>query len=334
MKKALLVGFALLLTPFSVSGMTIYSQLTDSSGNFRAEDETIVVATFTTPATVRQMYDLASNTKGLLGAFVTNQSGSAQDYLFALASSSAQCVRDSYFISTGSVNMPDGTTELIEADFEGGASVFLMPNTEYYVCFRAVDPTSDFLVSANLSVNFFYGYIQDVTSGNIPVVPGIAGFTDVGISTTSQQIWCNQNFSTSSGLLDNLGQSISLGVCNVGVFLFVPSSNALGQFSQLASTSQTKIPFSYISGVSAIFAGLSASSTANLTAVTINFPDISSTSPLGSIIPSTIVGLSTTTIGTYLPNNVRLAFLALQSTFLWAGFIFMMYRRIIPHKVL
>jgi len=124
------------------------------------------------------------------------------------------------------------------------------------------------------------------------------------------------------------------GMCKVAVFLFIPSSDSLNNFSLLSSNLQGKIPFSYVYGLQSIFSGLTASSTANLTSLSIAFPDIGSTTPLGAILPASLTVLSTSTIGTYLPESVRLNVLSFQRIFLWMGFILLIYRRVIPHKVL
>jgi len=206
----------------------------------------------------------------------------------------------------------------------------LHPNETYYIYVEGSSPDNGTVIT-NLSNDFVFGYIR-FGALSVPIDPGIPGYTDVGIATTTQAAYCYTNFSTSTGFLDSIGQSFALAMCNVGVFLFVPSTSALSQFSVLSSTTQSKIPFSYVFDAYDIFSGLTASSTGNIAAMSLSFPDISSSTPFGSFIPTSVVGLSTSTISTYLPESVRLGMLGLQRVALWSGLAFMFYRRIIPHK--
>lgn len=152
-----------------------------------------------------------------------------------------------------------------------------------------------------------------------------------GFATSSVATLCDNSFATSTGFLDSLGSSFANGICRVGVFLFVPSASSLTAFNQSYTLVQSKVPFSYVVGVQGIYSNLTASTTENLSSVVISFPQFASTSPLGSIVPSTIVGLSTTTISTYLSDTLRQSLLALQRVALWLGFVFFVYRKIIPH---
>jgi len=204
----------------------------------------------------------------------------------------------------------------------------------YYVFTQDSQTTGgNYFVRMNLSGSFYSGYITDSIGNSVPISPNIPGFTDVGIATTSQQVWCYGNFSTSTGFMDNIGQAIAIGVCNVGAFLFMPSTGAISQWQELATTTRNKVPFSYVQDIYATFTSLSASSTQNFFSVVTDLPALGSSTPMGSILPDEIVWLSTTTISTYLPDNIRLAMLAAQRMFIWLGFGFMIYRRIVPHKV-
>jgi len=156
-----------------------------------------------------------------------------------------------------------------------------------------------------------------------------------GIATSTAEAFCEQNFPfDDSDIVQATISFLPNGICRVGAFLFVPSGASTAQFGLLASTTQAKIPFSYVYGLVGVFSGLTASSTSNLSSVVIAFPAIGSSTALGAIVPTTIVGLSTSTISTYLPESVRQGFLGLQRVFLWAGFIYFIYRRIVPHHVI
>jgi len=348
MKRLLVPLFVgLLWGAFSISQVhasTIYQQLSDSSATIQftgVNDDTHILGSFLTNS---ETYYLANSSEVVGFLAVVNSHLNGSRLTIVIASTSSYTIGDPV-PWTGS----NGCTEPLNNSgdvfypaahgLKGGSSGgYLMPNTTYYV-FATIDDacgsgTVNAEIRTNLSSDFYYGYITDTSGNSIPIVPGIPGFTDAGISTTSQQVFCNTNFSTSSGLLDSLGQSISLGFCNVGVFLFVPSGNALSQFQSLASTSQTKIPFSYFFGAKDIFLGLTASTTENLPDWSIDLPAFGSSTPMGTIIPTHISILSTTTIDRYYPSPIRHTFLFLGSSAIWLGVLFMFYRRIVPHKAL
>jgi len=180
----------------------------------------------------------------------------------------------------------------------------------------------------------FYGYLTDADANSLPIAPGVPGFTDVGIATSSQQIYCSKSFSTSTGFLDSAGASLSTGLCNVTVFLFVPSANALSNFQSLASTTRAKIPFSYYYDVRGILLGQSASSSQNLPTYSINLGsvDFGSTSGL-AILPTRFEFFSTTTINKYLPTGMHDLLYNLMIYAIWIEVMFLLYHRIVPHKV-
>lgn len=341
----------ILIFPFIAKGSTVYQQLTDSSGDI--------------------FYNQATQGCGLIGSFTVNASSSilgtnaSAQIAMNIKTGSTNHVRlwiatsspDEIGIASGNCN---GTifTNYNVAEYNltqiGGGSVSLgegqilvatstqvflnqgasyVPGFTYYVGMRGGQSGAiTGSVVSNLSKQFFWGYITSGEGAQLPIVAGIPGFTDVGISTTSQQQYCYGNFGTSTGLLDSVGQSISLGLCNAAVFLFIPSSNAIGQFYNLASTTTGKIPFSYVFDIRNVFAAMSASSTSNFFSVALAFPDITSSTPIGTIIPTTITFLSTSTISTYIPDSVRLTFLNFQRMFLWLAFGFMIYRRVVPPR--
>jgi len=160
----------------------------------------------------------------------------------------------------------------------------------------------------------------------IPTIPSY-------ISTSTLATFCDNNFPfDNSSIVQATLTYLPNGICKVATILIVPSSNSLSDLAYLASTTQGKVPFSYVFDAYDIFSGLTASSTGNIAAMSLSFPDISSSTPFGSFIPTSVVGLSTSTISTYLPESVRLGMLGLQRVALWSGLAFMFYRRIIPHK--
>lgn len=162
--------------------------------------------------------------------------------------------------------------------------------------------------------------------------PGwIPGLTQSGIASSTLRQFCNTSFATTTGFFDSLTSSVTNGLCNVVVFLFVPNQTSLSQWRDLASTSQSKIPFSYYYDVRIILNGGHASSS-------VNFPEfgitgtnwgIGSTTPIGNLVPD-FTYLSSTTISKYMPNGMyELMFLLMRSA-IWIWVLFHIYRRIVP----
>lgn len=185
------------------------------------------------------------------------------------------------------------------------------------------------------SNTFVYGYWSTFSvvypnSLSSPITPSD---TSLGFSTTTTNVFCDDNVPyDDSTIITATITYIPNGLCRVFGFLFIPSQTDLFVFSSLKDTAEQKIPFSYIFGIQNIVNGLIASSTENINTVDIPFPDIASSSPFGSFIPSHIGGLSTTSISTYMPDSVRLSLLNLQRVALWLAFAYLIYRRVIPEK--
>lgn len=328
MKKALSIFVFLLIAPFSVSAATIYQQLSDSSGNIDLPVNTYdVIGLFTTPST-----DFSFD-GGTLYLFIHTDTNTT--FTVEIGTSTNQVCNSSAFPSGNvpiSVGGSVGISTLLAGPLLGSSCN--QKNTTYYVWLKPANTPAHISTVSNLSSTFFFGYITDGAGNSIPIVPGIPGFTDAGISTSSQQVFCNSNFSTSSGLLGDLAQSISLAACNVGVFLFVPSSSALSQWQSLATTTKSKIPFSYATELYTDVSSLVATTTENIPTYVsdLHATGIGSTTPIGNVLPS-FTFLSAATIGTYLPSGIHDALFLLARSAIWLGVIFMMYRRVTPHRV-
>lgn len=334
----LLAGF-FITTPTQAA--TIYQQLTDSSGNIEFTG-TVFIGSFISPT--NGLINTTATTSVL--AVLKNTSGSN---IVINGDSSPQ------FLITGDPNPAIDQLAAISffecgppTTIAPGASVFCGGNvqqltgttnwtqgTEYFVFGNGngVTSGSNPKIIANLSNDFYYGYITDGDGASIPIAPGLPGFTDVGIATSSQQLYCYQNHATTTGLLDNVGQSISLGLCNTSVFLFIPSQTAVSQWQTLSSTTRNKIPFSYYYDFKGLVDGSSASSSQNLPSFSWNLYalGIGSTSPLGNILPGQTDLLSSTTISTYLSPSVHTAWMVLISAAIWFLVLLHIYHRIRPH---
>lgn len=119
---------------------------------------------------------------------------------------------------------------------------------------------------------------------------------------------------------------ISVGLCQVGSYLFVPSPGILSSYADLPTVVQTKVPFSWFYALQSTYGQLSASSTDNMADVVIPFAStgIGSTTAMGEILPNVTL-LSSSTIATYLPNPLRATVLDIESAAIWILFAYFIY---------
>jgi len=313
-----------------VKAVTFYQQLSDSASALQIKDftpnESTLVGSFAVTQTV--------NLSGGRGLAVIRVEGGTPISVNVIISSTTPPYTPGDPFDGGYTIACAGCAVGVDSfeDMAGGSGI-LYPGIVYYVYMSLNGNNNDEYVVTNLSGDFFYGYMTDGDGESIPIAPGIPGFTDVGISTTSQQTYCNANFSTTTGLLDNIGASFARGICNVTVFLFIPSSNAVAQWQGLASTSSNKIPFSYFTDLRTLFNNLSATTSETVPTYAANMAavGIGSTTPIGNILPS-LTWLSVSAIQTYLPAGIHDALFFLARCAIWFSVAMMFYRRVIPHK--
>jgi len=171
--------------------------------------------------------------------------------------------------------------------------------------------------------------ILDSGGGSIPIdwaalyTPVVYSSTTAAIATSSA-LWSTLALASSTQSC-NSGNIFTDGLCSAGTFLFIPNPQILQSYADLASTTiPSKFPFSWLFGVSAAFSGLSASSTANMIAVTLPFHTlgVGSTTPLGlaNIVASDVGAFSTTTIQTYIPATTWALFQSLIALAIWLAF--------------
>jgi len=153
-----------------------------------------------------------------------------------------------------------------------------------------------------------------------------------GISTSSAQALCNKSTATSSNtnISDIVSEGFSFAICYALTFTFVPNQDVLQQFSGLKDVAVTKIPFSYVYEYGNLISTLSATtSTGDFYTIGFFADDIitSTTTPLNghNLLPHIFIGLSTTTIGQYYPDSIRLSARSLVSFvlyFLFGSWVF------------
>jgi len=318
MKKLSLLAALIIWGAFSlpVSAATVYQQLTDSSGE-------IYGTHFPGPALVGSFTVIASTT-------FTNTAKA-----FAVTHTYTQFNTGPISICIG-VSLPCAITMTAELPPADGQDYFLDflyqsgsleagPGQTYNIYFDSQSTSNSVSLRANLGNNFFYGYITNDGGESVPITAGSPGFTDVGISTTSQQVYCDRNFSTSTGFLSDVASDIGTAICNVGVFLFVPSSGAISAWQQLGSTTKTRIPFSYMYEVANDIYGLTASSSDNFIDVELDMSGWASSTIV--TLPQSWTVLSTSTVSQYYPDTIRIIFRNLMATVLYLGFALWIYRK-------
>lgn len=236
-------------------------------------------------------------------------------------------------VVTQSTAIPATGTCYIQWIMEGASGFQHLPANIHTLGIKSsVNPPfpGSYNVDSPYYVLYTNGTVSDyAVSYSLPVT-----YTASSLSTTTLATYCDTNMPVdNSDIIHATLTAIPNGFCKAITYLFVPSTDSLSQFSTLSSTTQNRIPFSYVYGIQSIFVGLSASSTSNLSSVIVSLPDIGSTTPLKTLYPLSITFLSTSTIGTYLNETFRQGMLNMQRLFLWAAFAYWLYRRIIPHHV-
>jgi len=127
-----------------------------------------------------------------------------------------------------------------------------------------------------------------------------------GLSTTTSATYCDTNLPfDDSTIIKATLTYVPNGLCRVGLFLVIPTSDSLNQFSTLASYTKNRFPFSYIASVTDTWSTLTASSTANAPVYAFPLHDagIGSTSALGNILPNVTV-FSSSTVEQYFPSGM------------------------------
>lgn len=329
-KTAGLICSAVFLFPFFVNADQVYQQLTNNSGTIISSGSGVVSAgSFVSDGTYQIAVDCvgADTCSGIPYGLIVASSdyGSAFGITIFVSTSTtftdgSDTVSHYNFGIPATANSPTFVAPYaISADH---GNYDYLPGVTYYFYLASPVPVT---LAAD-SVGDFFGFISDPLGASLPISPNIPGFTDVGISTTTQAINCANNFGTSTGFLSDIGSNISVGICDVAVYLFVPSIGVLQEFRDFGSTTQSKFPFSYIQGFGGVFSSLTASTTANIPKLSIGLGDlgIGSTTPLGNILPNFDL-LSTTTVTEYLPSGVWSLFLWLISAGLWLNFGFTIF---------
>jgi len=126
-----------------------------------------------------------------------------------------------------------------------------------------------------------------------------------GVSTTSAATYCDANMPfDDSSIIRATITFIPNGLCKLGFFLVVPSTDSLNQFENIASSTTSRFPFSYILSATTVLQALVASSSSNSPSINVNLRNLgiasSTYGTLGNILPN-FEAFSASTTKAYFP---------------------------------
>jgi len=255
------------------------------------------------------------------------------------------CYQDSsYSIACPSPNTWTITVPELSVTFNGVATLYTTTNIsggtfilypDYFYTITQF-PNNHFTLYGTSTTSFsqnYFLYGDYDTSGlpwnNISFVY-LYSSTSQAIATSSG-LWSSLSLasSTQSCSSDNIFTS---ALCAVGTYLFIPNTAILDATAQLPNLAADKFPFSWYTGMRAGFTNLSASTTANMGLLQMDFSayDPATSTPFHGILPNASF-LSSTTINKYMPSGTIELWLFLESCAIWVVFAFHQYW-MIKHK--
>lgn len=139
-------------------------------------------------------------------------------------------------------------------------------------------------------------------------------YPNSGVSTSSlsaiQELDCGVGDILSNG---GIGQCIA----SVFSFLFLPNPAILSQFATIPDQMTNKLPFAYVTAIERAYGNIVLNATSSLPLLNIPLSQYASSTVTG-VIPD--IEISTTTISTYFPDNIRLLLHSFLIAILWLGF--------------
>jgi len=231
------------------------------------------------------------------------------------------CVSFFFGASTGGAGQADyqtiaGTTPVLVST---STSIVLPPDTWHL----QIDTSGGTIYTNGDSAGALYlvaqtGQAIDFTDIYIPALYS----TSSAAIAASSSLWSAYASSSALAASCDSGNIFSDGICEAFSFIFVPNPNVLNQFVALPTLASTKFPFSWIYGVQAEVATLSASSTSNMIGLQLNLGSlgIGSTTSMGNILPN-FEAFGTSTIETYVSPTEWQYFQDWIAFALWLGLI-------------
>jgi len=330
MKKALMiVSGALVMGSFSfASAAVVYSQ---PSGSFQVSS----AVSSTISAGVNLGTFTATGAHVLTGPVLTSALG------FNTSEAGYVCVyneTDGTHIACSDTNTVATSSQAVQTIFtliaanQSGTTISgktytirLVAGTSGFIGYRLTDSNgTPYVVLTDTS-----GGVVPPNWGAIGIVPPI-DFAAVQYVATSTSFFSGSASGTLQAIANecsSTGNIFSEAMCRAAAYLFVPNPNVTNQYLTLATTTAQKFPFSYVFGISALFTGLTASSTTNMIAPKIAFSqyDPASSTPFGPFLPD-LTFLSTSTIQRYMPSGFWSLIQTLMIAAIWLGLAFMLVR--------
>jgi len=203
-------------------------------------------------------------------------------------------------------------------------ATFVSGNTRYYGSNATSSSiTVDYTNSSRIDPNVVIPQFAVVTNGFTIT----ATSTAIGLSSLSgAQSFCNSQFGTSTGGIFGIGTDLANGICQVGLFLFIPSTAALGDFQQIPLTLQSKFPFAWGFAIKDLLSSLSTTTSANYPTVSYA---IGTTTPgyYQNIVGSGLSIATPTTIQNLAADSVWTTIRYLIGVILWISFAYFVYRK-------
>jgi len=184
--------------------------------------------------------------------------------------------------------------------------------TDFPVYFRGED--QEIVTNPGGMEAMYYDLIGEYTSTGLSIGAATSSSMFSGQSATSTLEDLNEQCSQTSNFFAE-------AICISFSFLFMPSSTVLGKWSDLWQIEMpSKFPFSFAYGVSGTMSALTASSTANMITVGMDFTtvDPSASSTFGALLPNATI-LASTTITHYMPSGFWNLMQTLIAAALWFG---------------
>jgi len=217
----------------------------------------------------------------------------------------SSCTANDLYSNSSSLSYVNGTAATMIRDVNG----FFVPSNQGFDLLFTVCSDATCTVSGSPS-----GVGPDWSA--VALAPPYSAAA-AAIATTSA-LWDSVTFASST-ISCATGNVFSDALCSAATFLFVPNPQIVNGYVALASsTLPTRFPFSFFYGFVAVYQGLSASSTANLATVSINFASVdpATSTPFGNILPNVTV-LSSSTITQYMPSGFLSLLLTIEAAAIW-----------------
>jgi len=126
------------------------------------------------------------------------------------------------------------------------------------------------------------------------------------------------------------GNVFSHGICRAFAYLFVPNPMVINQFLGLGSTTMSKFPFTYVTGIGELIDATQASTTQNMILLAFDFTNVdpATSTPFGHILPDSSTLFGSSTILAYLEGETWTFIQTMMIVAMWLSFAFLVWREL------